>query len=376
VTATPGSGPGGFVELADFPADEAFEVTGATATADGFVAVGFAGLEGDDYFGRRQGIVWRSSDGRTWQSARDASLANVTPVRIASLGRDLFMLGLLSVCAENEGCEEVAEAGYAIWRAATDGTWQRLEPPAGMQQALAVDDLVAGWDRLVAFGSAADERETPTMWSSTDGVDWTQTTNLAGLDPLTAFGASPNGFVAFGTVLLPDRDTSDLAAALSRDGATFTAATVPALPNAAVDDVAVGAGGLVGVGRGYSGDDIDLRGLALFSADGLAWVEGAADDGSFLDAALVAAHAVSAGYVAIGFKIEETDFGFQAGQSWISVDGQRWRALASIGEVSLITASASGATGLVVFSADQFEDETGVTSTISAWFAPASTLTL
>ncbi len=372
--ATPGSGPGGFIELADFPAGGAFEVTGAVAMADGYVAVGFGGMDGADYFGRRQGLVWRSSDGRSWEPEAPASLANVTPVRIAGLGSDLLILGLLSACAGEDGCAEPPEAGYGLWRAASDGSWQRLTPPADLQQALSVDDLVAGWDRLAAFGSAADERETPTLWSSTDGQSWTVTTDLSGLDPLTAFGATANGFVAFGTVLRPASDSADLAAGVSSDGITFTPATVPALANSAIDDVAVGASGLVAAGRGYVDEDTELRALVLFSADGNAWIEGAAEDGSFSNAALVAAHAVSAGYVAIGFKLDESDFAFQAGQAWISADGQRWRALASIGEVSLITASASGAGGLVVFSADQVEDETGVTSTVGAWFAPQSAL--
>ena len=374
-SGTPEAGPS-FRALTDFPVEGAFEVTGVVATAEGFVAVGFGAADGhEDYFGPRQGIVWRSADGQTWHGLRDSALANVTPLDIAALGGDLFILGALKTCAETRtGCSEVPEAGNAIWRSSAGGPWQRLPPPAGMQQALAVDGLIADTDMLMAFGSAADESETPTVWNSSDGQTWSQTSALADLDPVTALAATPNGFVAFGTVARPEGGTAELAAAVSPDGSFFGAAVVPLLPDAAVDDVVFGAGGLVGVGHDFTGEGIDLRALALFSADGSAWVEGSATDGSFTDAYLVAAHAVPAGYVAIGFQVDDSDFAVQAGQAWISADGQRWRSMGSIGEASLITASAAGTPGLVVFSADQFEDETGVTSTIAAWFSPASAL--
>ena len=373
-SATPSGAEAGFRVLTGFPTEGAFEVTGVIATPEGYVAVGFGAADVDDYFARRQGIVWRSADGQSWHGIRDPALANVTPLDIAALGEDLFMLGLLNTCAERRGCSDVPEAGHAIWRSSAGGAWQRLPPPASMQEALSVDGLIAGTDRLVVFGSAADERETPTLWTSSDGQTWSQANPLAGLDQVTTLAATPDGFVAFGTVARPDGGSDELAAALARDASSFGAAIVPPLPNAVVDGAAVGAGGLVGVGRAFTGEDIDVRALALYSADGSAWVEGSATDGSFSDAYLVAAHAVPAGYVAIGFRLDDADFDVQAGQAWISADGQGWRSMAPIGVASLFTASAAGTPGLVVFSADQFEDETGVTSTIAGWFSPASAL--
>jgi hypothetical protein len=104
---------GGIVELEDFPLAGALEVTDVTWTGSRFVAVGVAPLASTDFGGPRQGIVWTSCDGVEWQELVDPALQYVTPMSVAAIGADTFILGILSVCGAEaeEGCEDVAEAG-------------------------------------------------------------------------------------------------------------------------------------------------------------------------------------------------------------------------------------------------------------------------
>ncbi|MEO8626217.1 MAG: hypothetical protein ABI452_05905, partial [Candidatus Limnocylindrales bacterium] len=99
---TPSSGPsdgpgnglfGPFAKLDSFPANGAFEVTDVNVTPSGLIAVGFGGINGADYYGLRQGIVWTSADGSNWVESVDPSLVNVTPIRVVSKGSDLYLAG-------------------------------------------------------------------------------------------------------------------------------------------------------------------------------------------------------------------------------------------------------------------------------------------
>lgn len=367
-----------FQSVADFPMGDAFEVTGVTAAPSGFIAVGFGALGEEGYFGRRQGLVWRSPDGHTWQQAVEPAFEYVTPMGIAALGTDLFVIGVLASCPQigDDTCTEVPEAGNAVWRSADGGAWERLPQLPSMQLGL-VDGMVVGLGRAAVFGGAGDEAQTTTLWMSVDGANWTATTDLAGLDPITALAAGSAGFVAFGTRYVPEIENIELNAGVSADGVHFAAAVTPSLPGAAIEDAVAGpAGGFAGVG--YSGsEDLALAGVVLYSADGLNWTQATDSDGSFAGSELIMVHALPNGYVALGFTPQADDFAVLNGRSWLSADGRSWRALAPVGEsFTQLTASAIGAAGLVVFTADQQEvGEDSVTSKVNAWFAPIAGLT-
>ncbi len=323
-----------FRALPDFPAANAFEVTGVTASANGgFLAVGFGAQPGQDYFGLRQGIVWRSPDGITWQQTVEPQFANVSPLMVATMGSSDFVVGLLRTCPDfsEETCTEPPEAGNGIWRSTSGGAWERLPITPSMQTALSLDEIVVGPDRMAIAGTSGDESEAATLWTSPDGTTWTESTDLAGLDPIDTLAAGPPGFVAFGTVLADNEDFVTVHGATSPDGLHFNPVTVPAPINAAIVSSVAGATGMSAVGYGDN-EEFELSATALFSADGLAWIVAADTDGSFANSGMLEVLEVPTGYVALGFTPSADDF---ADQQRHIVDLERWPVVAQIGAPSV-----------------------------------------
>jgi hypothetical protein len=366
---------GPFAKLDSFPVSGAFEVTDVSTTPSGYVAVGFGGLNGADYYGLRQGIVWTSVDGINWTELIDPSLVNVSPLRVVSRGSDLFMTGTLSACSElDDNCTDVAQAGNGVWRSSNGGPWELLPQLPDMQNGL-VDNMFLATDRLVVFGAVGDADET-TVWMSQDGAAWTSTTDLAGMDPVTAMAVGPAGFTAFGTYY--DESLLDvvLVAATSSDGTHFSPASVPSINGAGIDDLAAGPAGMVGVGF-RSSEALDIAGVALQSADGLTWVQATNGDGTFAGSAAQTVHPLpGGGFVALGYKPRADDYILQDGAAWFSADGSDWKLIARLdGAFSQLSTSALGSGGVVVFAAEQTDiDADTVGSIIHAWFAPLSSL--
>jgi hypothetical protein len=373
-TAVPGSG---FQAIESFAAAEIFEVDDVASTPNGFIAVGFGGLDGEDYFGRHQGIAWTSADGINWTQSADASLRNVTPYNVAVRGADYFMAGVLSTCPQlsEEECTDVAEAGNAIWHSTDGVAWQMLPQLPDMQYGL-LDDLIVAADKLFVFGSSADENQTTTIWQSSDGATWSSTTDLADLETISAMTFGNGVLAAFGTRYVPELEDVVLTGASSADGNAFTAATVPDLTGAAIDDVVYGTNGFVGVGY-QSNEALEIGGTALFSADGMTWTEATNSDDSWAGSGLEFIGALPAGgYVGIGFTPHEDDFTLSDGTVWRSTDGTDWTSFAQLdGAFSQLMASTLGGPGMVVFAVEQAEgDEGNVTSIVHAWFAAVSEL--
>jgi hypothetical protein len=376
-TPTPSSTPAtppGWQQLTDFPASEAFEVTSVTAASAGFVAVGFKQMPDEGFFGRRQGIVWRSPDGRAWEAAVDPIFQFVTLEEVATLGDSVFVFGSLETCDLNsaEECIEPVDAGWGIWRSRDGGAWERLPTPESML-AGTMDGVTTGNGQIVAFGWTGDESQSAIVWQSADGITWTETTDVVGMDPITAMAAFPGGLAAFGTRFSEEIGDLELLAGVAVDGSHFEPGSAPALPATTMQSVAAGPAGLVAVG---DGDDLDIgfNGVVLHSSDGRAWAEGQAVDGTFAGRTLRFVHAMPQGYLALGLMHQESD-GSATGASWVSTDGLSWQTVAPFGgSFSLLDASAAGPSGVIAFTVTSvgFEDEAG-TSTIAAWFAPLET---
>ena len=226
------------------------------------------------------------------------------------------------------------------------------------------------------FGGAGVEQQTSAVWLTSDGINWAETTDLAGLDPVSALAFGTTGVVALGTSFVAVAEDIQLVAAFSTDGIHFMPAAAPGLIGAAIDGVAEGGSGFVGVGYETS-EDVSLGGVALHSPDGMSWTQAGSSDDSFAGSVLIDVHDLSDGYVALGFKSSDGDFTVQDGRAWISADGQSWRLLAPLGATfTHFGASALGPGGLVVFAADQQEvGYDDVESTILGWFGPIDALT-
>jgi hypothetical protein len=360
--------------LTDFPVSDAFEVTAVTTTPAGFVAVGFRAMPGEGPVGRSQGLVWRSADGRTWQPQVDPAFEFVTLEAVAALGDSAFAFGSLETCdlASNE-CEEPSEAGWGMWRSIAGGPWERLAVPESMQIGT-MDGVTVVHGALVASGWAFGETAGAIIWRSSDGVTWTESTNLAGMAAVTATGEIPGGFVVFGDRFSPELGDVELLGATTTDGVQFAPLALPALPAATIESVAAGSGGVIAVGDADD-PDVGFNGVVLHSSDGLTWTQGAAGDGSFSGATIRAGHPLPNGYVAIGYTPDEVDAS-STGASWITADGLAWRRLAPLGgSFTRLLASAVGAGGVVAFTGTDvgFDDEFGA-GEIDAWFAPIEAL--
>ena len=354
--------------LDDFPFAGAFEVTSVTSTASGYAAVGFGAISGETYFGRRQGMVWSSADGLTWEQNADPAFQFVTPEEIVSLGDSLYVFGTIEACglAAPDDCVEVSESGWNVWRSNGGGAWERLPQEAGIQ-AGGIDGVAVAHGNLVAFGWTGDEA-LPTIWYSPDGATWSATSAVAGMDPVTAVTEAPAGISVFGTVYSEEVNDLRLIAAFSSDGVAFGNVDAPDIVGGTVQSAESAEAGLVAVGESTD-PDLNFTGLALHSADGQSWTQAAAPDGSFAGADILSVHSVPGAFVALGLLPDPDDFGISSGQSWKSTDGISWSALAPFGEsFSRISSSDTGVGGVIAFTVEEegFEEES-VTSTPEAW---------
>lgn len=255
------------------------------------------------------------------------------------------------------------------------GSWHRVESPAFTAgPSSTIGGLVApgdGWPAWAAVGSVTDGRTAAVVWTSADGTRWARSDldDGDGLASVASAGARrPGLLVVVGTVTsrLGDRDGRIWT---SRDGATWSAATVPAigpgdqsltsvaggplgfvaagvdgpvpavwtspdglvwarvrgpfLASERVEGVAVGPQGAVAVGTITTSGDLD--GMAWFSADGKAWRTVPLGPAGFTGRTPQAVHAVTAtgsGFVAVG---DDSNGERRVAVAWTSADGIIWQ---------------------------------------------------
>ena len=305
----------------------------------------------------------------------DPAFQFVTPEEVLALGDTVYVFGTIAMCDAlfSDECVEPPEAGWAVWRSTAGAAWERL-PQLTQMQFGSVDGVAVLGNSLVAFGSTGDEAQA-IVWTSVDGATWTATTELGGMDQVTAAAGTPSGVAIFGNSFSDELEDLEVLAAIAADGVHFTKSTAPNLAGTTMRSIASGATGLVAVGE-TENEDLELNAVALHSADGAAWTEAASVDGSFANSGASFVHGVSAGYLSVGIVPVDDAFGSSTGIAWFSADGQQWRTLAPFSsEFTNLDTSAAGPPGVVVFTVTSEEpDEVTVTSTIGAWFAPADVL--
>lgn len=360
--------------LADFATEGAIEVSSVTGTPTGFVAVGYQPMPGEGYYGRRQGVVWRSTDGIAWERLLPVEFELASLDHVVRLGDQLYAFGVVSACEFNvdDECTDIPEAGWTVWTSSDGAVWSKLPQSPSMRAEL-IDGVIPGESMLVVHGSAGDELEA-VVWLSADGVTWEETRELAGLDPISAIASGPEGLVALGTEFVPALDNTQALAAFSADGRSFQPSQLPAGLPLVFDSVASGDAGYVAVG--HSGEeDLPPMGAAMSSADGINWSV-APDNAELADVRFEHVNAVPGGYQAIG-SMPEGSFGLQVGSTWFSSDGLAWTEVGDLpdGAYQELGGSAVGPAGMVIFATD-FEEQGAdiVVSTIHPWFAPLDRL--
>ncbi|HEY4609111.1 MAG TPA: hypothetical protein VIH06_07900, partial [Ilumatobacteraceae bacterium] len=217
--------PGGIGQpISGFTQGSAYEVTDATATpAGGLMAVGFAGM-GEGYYGLHRGVVWTSADGQTWQQTMDAALLDVSPTKVLAIGDNVYLFGEYEACSQltEDECPDDPNAGTVLFRSTSGGPWEQVAQTTDIIGASF--EGVATWNSsIVAWGSAADENSTTTVWTSADALTWRATTDLAGLDPVDSVAAGGPGLIAFGSKFDDTIEDTQLVGGASTDGAHFTA---------------------------------------------------------------------------------------------------------------------------------------------------------
>ena len=181
------------------------------------------------------------------------------------------MVGVLRTCPEfsEDPCTEPPEAGNGIWRSNSGGAWESVPITPSMQNALSLDEIVAGSDRLAITGTARamSPRRRP-LWTSPDGTTWTESTDLGGLDPIDTLAAGPPGFVAFGTVARRQRGVRDRPRGdFARRTPFQRRSTCPRRSTPRSSSSVAGATGMSAVGYGDN-EEFELSATALYSADG------------------------------------------------------------------------------------------------------------
>ncbi|HWH23827.1 MAG TPA: hypothetical protein VNW68_02920 [Candidatus Limnocylindria bacterium] len=363
---------------ADFPLGAAIEISALVATDSGFVAVGYEPLDGEDVFGLRQGIVWRSADGRSWQRSAPADLLHVTPLAMASFEGQLYIGGTLSSCPllSDVGCDEPPEAGNAVWRSVDGASWQRLDVPETLGQGL-IDGMVVGAGQLAIHGGEGDAF-TATVWLTSDGLAWAEQRQLGGPEPISVLHGDAAGFVAFGTRYDEGLDAVEVVASRSADGMPFEPASVPAGIDATVEGVAFDGRRYVAVGHGGDEHDGTLVPITLISLDGRDWR--LAEVGpEMAGAGLRRIAAVPDGLIAIGFYPESGDSIRDLGYTWFSDDGESWRPIGPLAgaEYSQLSGVAHDGRTIVVTAVDfDAPDDDDPYSTVHVWVASLAALTI
>jgi hypothetical protein len=383
--ATPGPGtspaPGeAWQYLANFPAGQAIEVSSVVARGNGFVAVGFEPVSGEDFGGRRNGVVWVSDDGLAWTRTAPAAFEYFAPLYIVSLDEVLYVFGDYSVCPEfsdEEECEDVADAGIAAWRSSDGASWQRLPIPESMRAAI-LDGVTVGLGRVLAFGATGDDL-LGIVWSSPDGAQWNEMTELAGLSSIAVLGAGPERVVAFSAQYLAGEDDVETLVGHS-DGGGFQPGQLPAGQRGTVESVAWGPSGFVAVGNVFRPAPAGIVAIVLVSADGVAWTQAGSSDLP-PDASFRHVLTVPGGYLVIGSVPVEGEFGQEQASAWYSTGGLSWVEHGDLagGDYRQLSSSAVGTGGAIVFATEfeEVDDEEPVdlsSGSVHAWFAPPATL--
>jgi hypothetical protein len=202
-----------------------------------------------------------------------------------------------------------------------------------------VEYVVPVGNRLLAVGqvvvSAPGEKPAfaPPMWTSDDGLAWTQV-HSPSWDAAFS-GAWPGRLISGPRGAVAVSLGADPVVLASRDGSTWTRATLPVQERAVAEDAVAYAGGFAIVGRDGQPDQFSQAAInsqpppgvgrpsAWISGDGVQWSQAAVEGNRVAGAGLGRVVAVGGGLLAVGVG-STADFYASVPTSWTSSDGGSW----------------------------------------------------
>lgn len=299
--------------------------TDVTSHAGGLVAVGTAFERPPPNLGPlgpREGRVWKSSDGRTWEDTTpDGTFADVELSHVYSAAD-----GTLIILGTRVSDEEGAGTHTRLAWESTDAVlWREAE--LGFPEGSYVSSLQHGPLGYLAWVFALGATHGSEIWFSSDGRAWERTRDL--IDGAVSIGAGPEGFVVSGTQGIYGEEQRPFTIA-SPDGRQWFEASSPP-PNAL---------GVMPLGGDWFVLDYEFglpnQAAIWHSANGLDWsphgelaLESVEIDGAECTEIPLAPQAAGPWLVSgtmLSYPCSEGSFRVY-GSHWISTDGRSWTLL-------------------------------------------------
>ncbi|MFL5799303.1 MAG: protein kinase domain-containing protein [Actinomycetota bacterium] len=293
-----------------FAAEGRQAINRAVVGKSSIVAVGFVNPSGTD---GGDPVVWRTSDGVTWERSDDFETGTQGMDAVALSGKNFVAVGTQN---EEQALVWIIPADESL-------TWGPVDP-TGISGGSAIHKIISTSAGLVAVGWASGPSDhDASVWSSGAGKQWNRVTGDAFVGPpgsnqemwgVTEFSG---GLIAVGS---DDRRGDPDAAFWLHSGKGWSESPISPVPDdQVVKAVVAGGPGLIAVGSTGSGDSQDAA--IWTSANGRRWhpVHGLALPGS---QGLTGVIAYGSGFVAVGSDGPPTqaDVGV-----WTSNDGLTWK---------------------------------------------------
>ena len=283
----------------------------------------------------------------------------VTEWTVETFDRPEPPAGIAAVILWGDTLVAVGQSGWngAVWTQAPGREWERQEDvpePIGERGEVGLNAVVEGPNGLVATGVAGTRNQGPAatvVWTSPDGVTWTETQQIEG-DVLFALAAGDPGLIATGTGA-GGPDPSRIAVWTSPDGSEWTQADTAALGNGVMGDATWHDGMFVGVGAvlatGESGQQLPQVGRVWTSPDGAAWTESYADEREHTAVASIALTESGLVAVAQDFSGDQSTGGLPQAtlEVWTSTDAAAWEITPIQSEPGQVLGFAASPAGLV-----------------------------
>ncbi len=326
---------------ADMPAPPPFvteHIAAVAADPTGFVAVGYR-----ETVGRRDGVIWFSADGRSWEVVGvPAAFAEVDLVDVAAGASGFVAIGT----ALGEG------RIMSVFFHSDDGrVWERLGPP-GVANSYA-NYVAGGPSGYLASGTGADGGSA--VWASPDGRTWERVAPDAmgdGGQGINDPQALADGWVALGSNVQPPFLMR------SADGMAWSATPIESPTEAYAFRLVAGRWGyLAQGGLGTCGplSSCPAEAATWWSGDGAGWTR------------LPAGDALQSGGSVL---VEAGDHGFVAldgVSAWASATGWSWTPLPEPGDgSSVVNAAVVRGDVIVAVGETYLEDGTSVGAIIVA----------